>query len=218
MLKIRRRLFERTLKMQKIKLLAAITLALASSASFAQASKSGFYGVAQFGTSQIKDTLTQVADPAITGTGSYNSNAWQIGLGFDLNEYAAAEVTVGSFLKSESKTSYSDATLNTTSKNNVSSVSLTAFGKLPIGNIKLMAGPTYTMFNQTIVEGTNETSVSKGLVGLSGGASIALDAKTDIRATYTTYQPIKYTATYGTESYTGEQKLSTLLVGLTVKF
>ncbi len=207
--------------MQKIKLLAAITLALASSASFAQASKSGFYGVAQFGTAQIKDSYTGATDATINATGTIATNAWQIGLGYDLNEYLAVEATAGSALKAESKVTTSEGYVNSV-KQNISAYSISGFGKLPIGNIKLMAGPTYTMFNSTYsVANSTETvekTVSKGLLGLTVGASIALDAKTDVRAAFTQYQPMKSQVTINGDVYNREQKVSSFLVGLTVKF
>jgi len=201
--------------MQKIKLLAAITLALASSASFAQASKSGFYGVGQFGTAQVKDTMSI---GTVSATGTTNTNAWQIGLGYDLNEYVGVEAVYGSVFKSENKLTTSWGSGGYSTKNNVTALSVSALAKLPIGNIKLMAGPTYSMFQQKIEVNGAETNYNKGLVGLTVGAGIALDAKTDIRATYTQYQPLKSTYNYDGYVLNREQKLSSLLVGLTVKF
>lgn len=204
--------------MQKIKLLAALTLALAASGSFAQTSKSGFYGVAQFGTAQISDTYTATNNATISATGTVATNAWQIGLGYDLNEYLALEAVAGSALKAETQVTATNG-YNQVAKQNVSAYSFSAFAKLPVtSNVKLMAGPTYSMFSSTYQDETSRTTVNKGLLGVTVGASLALDNKTDIRATYTQYQTMKSEVYLGSTAFNREQKVSSFLVGLTVKF
>jgi opacity protein-like surface antigen len=215
--------------MQKLKLVAALTLALAASASFAQTSKSGFYGLGQFGSTSVK-TTTAADNNSYTADGTSAGNAWNFGLGYDFNQNFGVEATYGYVWKAEKEENSRGAgwSQSQVSKTNVTGLTISALAKLPVtANINLMAGPTYTFLsvkNEWSYKDNNNATVSgsstqnKGLAGLTVGASFALDNKTDFRVTYTQFQDWKSANGNDNPPTHSTDKISSLLFGMSIKF
>lgn len=220
--------------MNKLKFAAAVVLTLASAASFAQSKNTaGFYGLANFGFTNVKGDGNGKDDygNTYTSTNKGAGNSWALGLGYDFDETFAAEAQYGSFWKQESNNSYVNRWGSNVDDNstNVMALTLTGLAKYRVSeNTKLYAGPTVAFFQmknndaQQYLDNsggysynkTSSSSTKKTLPGVIVGASFALDQKTDLRLSYSTFKAWEMSGNGGTET----NKVSNFAVGLTIKF
>jgi len=117
-----------------------------------------------------------------------------------------------------------------TDKTNVTGFSVAGLGKIkPSENVTLFAGPVWTHFTMKGESSTNYSSsggyqsssatsqsITKNLTGVMVGASFALDAKTDLRVSYTSYSNWKMDSSDGTN--TQDTKINQFMFGIGVKF
>jgi hypothetical protein len=224
--------------MNKLKIAAAVVLTLASAASFAQSkNSSGFYGLANFGFSNVKGDGSgsfkdnnNVSIPYKSDNSSAG-NSWSLGLGYDIDETFAVEGSYGSTWKQEQKwTSTHQYGRNyENNKTNVMALNLTALVKFQASeNVKLFVGPTVSYFTlkgsdeqqdvnaqgQTYYSKNSSETIKKTLPGVVLGASFALDPKTDLRVSYTQFQKWEM----GQPDSKETNQISNISFGLTIKF
>ncbi len=190
--------------------------------------ESGFYGLANFGTSKVEGTVVQTG--YANGKGENNTNGWQIGLGYDINKYFATEVayaqiyksnntwTSGSYINNNS-TSAVGLVLNGLAKYEVYD-GVKIFGGPSVATAKLKQSSTYVYGTSTSYESSSKSTTPFGYII---GASMALDPRTDLRISYSTYNKYTWSHAAGTGTsaqgaYKETTKFSTILLGLSVKF
>lgn len=227
--------------MKKLSTVAALVLSMASVSAFAQ-SESGFYGLASFGFSSVKNTGSGSFDAGstkipYTQSGSSAGNSWSLGLGYDIDKTYAVEVAAGSFWKQESKnsTAHRYGTNINDDKTNVLALSLTGLYKHQLtDNSKVFVGPTLVhlrlkgseSYTDTYWNGTGYTTYTesesskfnKTIPGLVVGMSFALDKKTDLRVSYTRLRSWEESYSKATSRGSDTTTVSNISFGLTSKF
>jgi hypothetical protein len=218
--------------MNKLKIAAAVVLTLASAASFAQSkSEAGFYGLGQFGTTKVSETITN--SDGGSGDSETQGNGWMLGLGYDFDKNFAVEGSYGQFYKAVNIDNYHNANSsyinNRSNKINATGFMFTALAKMQASeNVRLFAGPSLMIFkvkgdsSNRYKDGNNDytdtggMSFTKNIPGVTVGAAFALDTKTDLRVTYNMMKEVEFPN--DNAGITSKSKLSTLLFGLAIKF
>jgi hypothetical protein len=191
--------------------------------------ESGFYGFASAGPTTIKETLKPTSGSSWSASSTAQTNGWELGLGYDFNKNLAAEISLDQPFNRTSSQSISytggSQTIDQTSK--TWGLRTTLLGKLPLGEgAVLLAGPTLISFQHKTssslaysssgasVSSSSSQSFSKTLYGITVGAEMPIDKRTDVRLTYTKFQP--WTVNYTT--YTDVINIESIQVGIAVKF
>lgn len=219
--------------MKKLKITAAVVLTLASAVSFAQNNNdSGFYGLGQFGTTKVSETIA--TSNGGLGDSETQGNGWMLGLGYDFDKNFAVEGSYGQFYKAVNIDNYHNADSsyinNRSNKVNATGFMFTALGKMQASeNVRVFAGPSLMIFkvkgdssdrykdgNNNYTE-TGGMSFTKTIPGLTVGAAFALDTKTDLRVTYNMMKETEF-PTDSNDGVVAKSKLTTLLFGLAIKF
>ncbi len=218
--------------MNKLKIAAAIALTFASAATFAQSTNdSGFYGLGQFGTTKVSEDITNT-DGGF-GDSETQGNGWMLGLGYDFDKNFAVEGSYGQFYKAVNNDNYQNANAsyinNRALKVNATGFMFTALAKMQASeNVRVFAGPSLMIFkvkqdySERYLNGSNNytetggTSFTRNIPGLTVGAAFALDTKTDLRITYNKMKETDFPS--DSAGITAKSKLSTMLVGLSIKF
>lgn len=218
--------------MKKLKIAAAVLLTLASAATFAQKKNdSGFYGLGQFGTTKVTETITNTDGGS--GDSETQGNGWMLGLGYDFDENFAFEGSYGQFYKSVLNDTYHNANssyINNTSRTvNATGFMFTALAKMQASeNVRVFAGPSLMIFkvkgdsSERYKNGSNDYtesgsfSFTKNIPGVTVGAAFALDPKTDLRITYNKMKETSFPS--DSVGISTKSNLSSMNFGLAIKF
>ena len=192
------------------KLLCAGVLAVLSSAAMAESAsakyESGFYALGGFG--------------QVSGSGSGGSNAWNLGLGYDINRYMAVEASYDDLWRKNQNT-WSNVGL-IAGTDNATGLRLAAIGKLPINDsFKLLAGLEELSMNRNRYAPNSAGtptygSASVNVAAFEIGGELQFDMRTSLRVTY--FQTANITMPVGFPGSNTSQKVSGLMLGVVAKF